>query len=400
MFYRLCAFCAALSLTLFSAALAAENTGQNPVVAGDRISINSQPLGEERDLIVSLPKSYQTSPDTRYPVLYTLDGETHFSLVSGMVDWLSQSAGEIPEMIIVAIPNTATSRGRDLTAAKMPNGAGGGAALFREFISSEVIPYIDRTYRTQPFRVLSGHSLAGLFVLDTMMTEPDLFGAYIAVSPYLIANQSDEGLLARAGRYFENTERLPVTLELSLGDDEGNLRPHYDKLVSVIEASAPQGLEWQSKIIAGHSHMSAPGAAIYEALRQIFSDLALAGDSAVFQNGVTAVKAYYEDLSERKYGYKLSAEKSVNTLAAVTQQRGDIKGAIEILKINAADYPDSWQAFANLSGMLAADRQLEQARDAAVRAQKLAGEQNHPAAEFLKMRVQQLEAALSASPSQ
>ena len=60
-----------------------------------------------------------------------------------------------------------------------------GADKFRAFIRSEVIPYVENHYRTAPFRILAGHSVGGLFAIDTLARQPDLVHVYLAVSPSL-----------------------------------------------------------------------------------------------------------------------------------------------------------------------------------------------------------------------
>ena len=79
----------------------------------DRIErIKSTVLGEEREYQVHLPDSYRWAQDRRYPVLYVLDGQTHFFHSAGSVSFLA-AEGELPEMIVVALASTV--RIRDFT---------------------------------------------------------------------------------------------------------------------------------------------------------------------------------------------------------------------------------------------------------------------------------------------
>ncbi|TFH66787.1 MAG: alpha/beta hydrolase [Gemmatimonadales bacterium] len=97
-------------------------------------------------------------------------------------------------MIVVAIPNTG-DRTRDLTPASETEHAGtgfptaGGADRFLGFLADELIPHIDSTYRTETFRVLVGHSIGGLFATHALLTRPDLFRGYVAISPILWWNR-------------------------------------------------------------------------------------------------------------------------------------------------------------------------------------------------------------------
>src|SRR6201999_1400890 len=59
----------------------------------------------------------------------------------------------------------------------------GGGENFTAFIEKELMPHIDSLYPTAPYRILIGHSLGGLMVINTMVNHPNLFSAYIAIDP-------------------------------------------------------------------------------------------------------------------------------------------------------------------------------------------------------------------------
>ena len=117
------------------------------------VEINSKILQEKRTVLVYNPGSKNDKKN--YPVLYVLDGETHFKSVVAMVDYLS-GASMIPQMIVVGIlhPN----RLKDLT----PTGNRGnsenssGGERFISFVNKEVFPVIELKYSTAPYRLLFG----------------------------------------------------------------------------------------------------------------------------------------------------------------------------------------------------------------------------------------------------
>lgn len=51
------------------------------------------------------------------------------------------------------------------------------------FIEKELIPYIDASYHTQPYRMLIGHSFGGLTVINTLIHHKDIFNSYISIDP-------------------------------------------------------------------------------------------------------------------------------------------------------------------------------------------------------------------------
>ncbi len=167
----------------------------NKIVIGKVDSVYSTILKEQRKIWVYVPNmntGMQTTSQ-RFPVLYLLDGDAHFNSVVGMIQQLSQVNGNtiFPEMIVVAIPNT--DRTRDLTPTHiesdppmMDSGFSkttGGGENFAAFLQKELIPHVDSSYLTQPFRVLVGHSFGGLAVMNILTNHPKLFNAYIAIDP-------------------------------------------------------------------------------------------------------------------------------------------------------------------------------------------------------------------------
>src|SRR6185295_12576295 len=166
-----------LLLILTSSAL-----GQGTI---DKITLKSSVLGEERTILVRTPAGYAKNK-AGYPVLYMTDGDAHMGHTASTIEFLARN-GRMSEMIVVGITNT--DRTRDLTPTKAvgPQAAqfptAGGADNFLKFIATEVIPEIENRYRVQPYRVLAGHSFGGLFAVHTLITKPELFNSYVAVSP-------------------------------------------------------------------------------------------------------------------------------------------------------------------------------------------------------------------------
>lgn len=161
-----------------------------PLVLGETFTIQSEVLKEQRRINVYLPPAYSAAADARLPVLYMPDGGAaeDFLHVAGLVQVLTGN-GTMRPFVLVGIENT--ERRRDLTGPtesaedrKIAPRVGGSAA-FRAFLRDELIPQVERRYRTTKERAIVGESLAGLFVLETLVLEPELFDTYIAFDPSL-----------------------------------------------------------------------------------------------------------------------------------------------------------------------------------------------------------------------
>src|SRR6478736_173681 len=160
------------------------------IAAPDTFTITSKAVGEPRLINVHLPAGYSAGGGARYPVLYMPDGGMNEDLphVAKTVDSLT-ALGKIRPVIIVGVPNT--ERRRDLTgptrvkedSAIAPRV--GGSNAFRRFIAEELIPEVDRRYRTTTERSIIGESLAGLFIVETFLLIPQLFDHYVALDPSL-----------------------------------------------------------------------------------------------------------------------------------------------------------------------------------------------------------------------
>ena len=142
---------------------------------GKRDSIYSEVLQEKRIIQVLLPKEYESDPNSKYDVVYLLDGEDNITLLS-QIKQFAQKEKQVPPLIIVAICNT--NRSRDLTPTPLKNiSSSGGAANFLSFLKSELIPYINKTYPVNGENILCGHSFGGLFSMYTLLSEPQLFSS-------------------------------------------------------------------------------------------------------------------------------------------------------------------------------------------------------------------------------
>jgi predicted alpha/beta superfamily hydrolase len=137
-----------------------------------------------------LPPSYAKESSRRFPVLYLIDGGVDQDLlhVAGAAQ-LGAIWGRSGDAIIVGIETK--DRRKELAGPttdpellkRYPTA--GSSSAFRTFVREEVKPLIERTYRTSGRDVVLGESLAGLFIVETYLVEPELFDAYGAVDPSL-----------------------------------------------------------------------------------------------------------------------------------------------------------------------------------------------------------------------
>jgi predicted alpha/beta superfamily hydrolase len=229
--------------------------GRNVVIG----TLESRVLGEPRQMIVHLPEGYGRDLERRYPVVYVLDGSSQDGHTARTAARLARS-GVIPEMLVVGIPNTRGSRERDYTPpflrrdAERPESPLGAGDRFLAFLVDELMPKVEREYRTLPFRVLAGHSRGGLLVVYSLIADPGRFDARFAFSaPWW---RQDEITVARLRDALSSPSDRKTFLYLSAGDQETErmIRGHRSAVDALRQA--PPWLRWQAHLTAGADHAS------------------------------------------------------------------------------------------------------------------------------------------------
>ena len=241
-----------------------------PLAIGETFLLDSKPLGERRRINVYPPPG--SPPDARLPVLYMPDGgiAEDFLHVAGLVQ-VSVASGMMRPFLLVGIENT--QRRRDLTgptrneADKRIAPIVGGSAAFREFLRDELMPEVNRRYRTTGESAIVGESLAGLFVVETFFREPGLFDTYIALDPSLWWD--DRALVDGAGVALRARPDLTKTLYLA-SSDEPQIARDTKRLADILRADAPAGLRWHHEPMPQESHATIYHPAALRAFRSVF----------------------------------------------------------------------------------------------------------------------------------
>lgn len=165
---------------------------QSPFVLGETVSFESDILNETRSLNVYLPAGYSPDSAQVYPVIYLLDGsaDEDFIHIAGLIQFLSFSwIDQIPPTILVGISNV--DRRRDFTFPttieedKKEYPTTGFSTEFISFIEKELIPFVDKRYKTSSERTLIGQSLGGLLATEILVKKTKLFNQYLIISPSL-----------------------------------------------------------------------------------------------------------------------------------------------------------------------------------------------------------------------
>ena len=253
-----------IALFSYSLPLFPQDALQSVEIAGSQLLKLTSVIvpGQEYAIQVNLPGNYSDTTQ-RYPVIYVLDGQWDFPLVTALYGQLYYD-GFIPASIVVGItwggknPKHDSLRARDFTPshnASIPQ-SGNGAA-FLSFIMRELSPFIESKFRTTGDRTLMGSSFGGLFTLYAMFHEPAFFQRYIAASPAIGWNRMD--IASDEEKFARSPEHPAVSLYMAIGEYED--AQGFQRFVDRLQSRSRKGLRLGSKVLenTGHSGSKAEG---------------------------------------------------------------------------------------------------------------------------------------------
>jgi len=357
-----------LAAGLLLLSLAADAQDISPP-APQRLTLHSAVLNEDRTIWVRTPRGYDQGTSAN-SVLYLMDGPGHINEIGSTIDFLVEH-DRMPPLIVVGIANT--DRTRDLTPShsdeKKPDGTeasptSGGGDRFLDFIQAELIPEVEKRYRTSCYRVFAGHSLGGLMAIHALITRPDLFNAYIAVSPSLQWN--DKKTLHQAQEFFATRAQLGKTLFFSLGNEGSTDNPMgqaFDQLRQTLAGKAPKGFHWDSARYPDEDHGSTVLRAHYAGLRTVFAgwQMPREPDNGLPGGGLAGVEKHYHDLSQQ-YGCAVPMPENVlNSLGYQLLVSKKLDEAIRVFQRNVELYPGSANVYDSLGDGYEAAGKLDRA---------------------------------------
>lgn len=283
MSFRLVSSLLVFSLCLAGPAPAAAMSSSFPAHAIPNSQLRVLPrnaAGRQYQLHVGLPESYAASPGRHYPVVFVTDAYWDFTKMAAIQGCLVYDK-VAPEFIIVGLGyageglDYGSLRNWELLPVPSPdNPASGHAAEFLRTLETEIIPFVEREYRADPaHRVLAGASLGGLFTLYAMYAEPELFAAWVAATPAVVAG--DDWLFGYEEAFAKSGRQLEGRLFLAAG---GNESPRF--LGGIIRFNARiasrkyAGLACEFRIIEGERHATMQIESYTRGLSFVFAPLA------------------------------------------------------------------------------------------------------------------------------
>ncbi len=341
-----------LSLLLLCSASFLTAQAQTPQLhLGSEHQLQSTILDESRTYWVNLPASYHEEEASyqRYPVLIVLDGHAHFKSITGMVNYMSTGYNgnrKIPEMIVVGIQNV--NRRRDFTPDKIitrrANDSGGGEK-FLAFLEGELLPQLDKDFRTSSYKMLFGHSLGGLLAVHTYMKEKTLFNSFLAIDPSFGTWDTptmDNKLDAISDQPFD---RFIYLATANWGKRNLRNRDRHIRFYEAMNSRCTGEFPAKQEYFENENHGSVPVIAFHNGISSIFEGY---GISYRDINNKNQLIDHFEAISKRlsyrftppeplvnRVGYKLLRSKNED----------DQQKALDFFLLNTINYPNSSNAF-------------------------------------------------------
>jgi predicted alpha/beta superfamily hydrolase len=305
---------------------------QDDVSIGKSRKFQSTVLGGEVTYLVHLPDGYENSM-TEFPVIYMMNGQSVASFANAAATLDNLSNERIPDMILIGISNTGVAAGYrscpdDSGKVKLGDSYG-------KFLKEDLIPEINRNYRTNDYRILFGQSNTGLFVLYSFMFQPDLFNAYVVASPMF--GWCPQFYQDKISTFLRNNPSLNKKLYVSYGDlDYVEVLRYIDNFKEVLKQS-PASFQWKIDLIENAGHV--PFISLNNALLDFFSECTL---NAVRKRlSIPEIKSHFEKLSSG-YGFAVFPKAGVLFDMAIDLKNGkEFERAIELLKYLISLYPGS-----------------------------------------------------------
>lgn len=304
-------------------------------------SVSSQILGEDREIKILLPRGYSSDDDKAYPVIYVFDGDYLFEAVAGIVDYYAYWE-DMPEAIVVGI-NQSETRSDDLFYSEQNSLPIESGAEFFEFIGKELIPHIEKNYKTEPFRAAIGHGETANFINYYLIRQNSVFNAYVSISPDLALDM--EKYLAERLKTIE--QKIFYYLAVSTADVK-HIMEGSASLNKTLNGIENTNLLYTFNEVEGPTHYAMPAHAIPKALESIFFIFQPISkkeyNESILKLDTSPVEYLEQKYEEIKTMFGIDKQISINdfkAIAAAIKKKEKWEYYEDLSKLAKKNYPDT-----------------------------------------------------------
>ncbi len=244
-------------------------------------TFKSRLAGGEVSYLVYLPPTYETEKAQRYPVVYWLHGlngnQSAGAVFAENLD-AAVRAGKAPAMIVVLVNGMVDSFYNDAPDGKWP---------IESVIVKELIPHIDKTYRTvaqRESRAVEGYSMGGYGAAHLGFKYPELFGIVGVMAGALIEPRA---------------EVQPAVFQKMFGSDKAYVQANDPFTLVRKNADAIRGKTAIRIAVGDLDNLKTRNLALHELL----GELKIEHDYEVVPGVAHAGVLFYQKLGERAFAY-------------------------------------------------------------------------------------------------
>ncbi|MBU3028065.1 alpha/beta hydrolase [Zobellia galactanivorans] len=301
-------------------------------------------LQERRDVKYYIPEDYDK--EKKYPLIVVLDGEYLFDQVVANAKFYNKFHG-MPASIIVGIQQGKKSIRLDDCAYEPDTGLPSEKAKnFFEFLGMEMIPFLDLTYSTAPFKMIVGYDITANFTNYWLFKESSLFNAYINISPDL-APEMETRVPARLASFDKQ-----IFYQLIVETEKNENTPRILQMDKAIKAIDKESLHYTFLQYEGADHISIATYGLGKAFDNIFGMFKpispkeyktqiLTSEDPAFQYLETKYQSI-EDL----FGFKKTVDlNDIMAIYAACRKKEDVESLKPLANLCKKEFPETMMGF-------------------------------------------------------
>lgn len=227
--------------------------------------INSFELGEQRNVRIYVPNSYEQDSARYYPLAVILDADYLFDAYVGN-SILFAKKEKAPEQIVIGIHQDNKRRFQDCAYDKLNGLPLQKSDAFYRFIRAEVLNYMEENYRISPFKTIVGNTLTANFTNYFFIEDNPGFNAFININPYYAPD-----IPAMVASEVENVRENNYYYYMSSGEYLSDKRKNHNKDVDIqLSALNNEKFNYKFDDFSGSTTVASIGQSISNATAFLF----------------------------------------------------------------------------------------------------------------------------------
>ncbi|MFI8605442.1 alpha/beta hydrolase [Cellulophaga baltica] len=301
-------------------------------------------LQERRDVQYYIPENY--TQEKKYPLIIVLDAEYLFENVVATAKFYSRFHG-MPEAIIAGVNQSKDNERYDDCAFDEVSGLPSDSSkLFFEFLGMELIPYLETSYNTAPFKMIVGYDITANFSNYYLFKEDSLFNSYVSISPTL-APEMETRVPARLSA-MEKT----IFYHLITDGEKAKKDTQTPILNTAIKAIEKENLHYFYDEYKDADHISVATYSIGKAFDDVFTMFKPISPTEYKTQILTSEEPVFDYLSnkyemiEKLFGFRKSVDlNDIMAIYAASRKKEDFESLKPLADLCKKEYPETMLGF-------------------------------------------------------